>query len=246
MLLQHNNINSDICLGYFIVVCWSLEKSRFSWRIQWFKPVFRVRQTCVCAKWFTCWQAGRVLVFGEYNFISKQKKTTWLHKIIAISDFIIAWNLISVAGKSGSSRCCWSSISYQGHCLFSRSLWKQSLQDLYPVFNVFFYRPLRGSETNRAGLQVFVDWRNLSVTKDWLSPTNLIECINFRFSERNSTDKRAFIILGFKTLDTGFSSVLESTWRDWTGARAIYLKLHNQFDLSKWVEHTYIVYYYVL
>ena len=47
--------------------------------------------------------------------------------------------------------------------------------------------------------------------------------------------QRAFIVLGFKTLDTTFSEVLEATWRDWTGARAIYLRLHNQFDLSKYV-----------
>ena len=53
------------------------------------------------------------------------------------------------------------------------------------------------------------------------------------FSPRDNMDQRAFIVLGFKTLDTGFSSVLESTWRDWTGARAIYLKLHSQFDLAK-------------
>lgn len=56
---------------------------------------------------------------------------------------------------------------------------------------------------------------------------------DFAFSPRDNIDTRAYIILGFKTLDTGFSSVLEQTWRDWTGARAIYLRLHNDFDLSK-------------
>lgn len=53
------------------------------------------------------------------------------------------------------------------------------------------------------------------------------------FCPRDNVDQRAFIVLGFKTLDTTFSEVLEATWRDWTGARAIYLRLHNQFDLSK-------------
>ncbi len=56
---------------------------------------------------------------------------------------------------------------------------------------------------------------------------------DFAHSARDNAEQRAYIVLGFKTLDTGFSSVLESTWRDWTGARAIYLRLHNQFDLSK-------------
>ena len=56
---------------------------------------------------------------------------------------------------------------------------------------------------------------------------------DFAFCPRDNVDQRAFIVLGFKTLDTTFSEVLEATWRDWTGARAIYLRLHNQFDLSK-------------
>ena len=56
---------------------------------------------------------------------------------------------------------------------------------------------------------------------------------DYSFSPRDNIDHRAFIILGFKTLETGFSSVLEQTWRDWTGARSIYLKLHNEYDLAK-------------
>ena len=56
---------------------------------------------------------------------------------------------------------------------------------------------------------------------------------DFAFGPRDNIDHRAFILLGFKTLDTGFSEVLEATWRDWTGARAMYLKMHNDFDLAK-------------
>jgi len=52
-------------------------------------------------------------------------------------------------------------------------------------------------------------------------------------------DGRAFIFLGFKTLDTGFNSVLESTWRDWTGARAIYLGLHPEFDLARYYSYSW-------
>jgi len=44
---------------------------------------------------------------------------------------------------------------------------------------------------------------------------------------------RCFIILGFKSLDKGVSSVLLRTWKDWTGARSIYLNLHSDFDLVK-------------
>jgi hypothetical protein len=43
----------------------------------------------------------------------------------------------------------------------------------------------------------------------------------------------SYIFLGFKTLDTTFNSVLEDNWKDWTGARAIYLNLSSDFGLSK-------------
>lgn len=55
----------------------------------------------------------------------------------------------------------------------------------------------------------------------------------FTFSGRSNTGNKAYIILGFKSLDTNFSSSLERSWRDWTGARSIYLNLHNEFDLAR-------------
>jgi len=42
---------------------------------------------------------------------------------------------------------------------------------------------------------------------------------------------RSYIVLGFKSLEWSISSVLEKTWRDWTGARSIYMNLHSEFDL---------------
>jgi len=52
-------------------------------------------------------------------------------------------------------------------------------------------------------------------------------------SRVDSDQPRSFIILGFRSLDSSVSSVLENTWRDWTGARNIYLNLQSEFDLVK-------------
>ena len=43
----------------------------------------------------------------------------------------------------------------------------------------------------------------------------------------------AHIFLGFKTMDKTFNIVLEENWKDWTGARNLYLNLSSDFGLSK-------------
>ena len=49
----------------------------------------------------------------------------------------------------------------------------------------------------------------------------------------NNHLNNAYIFLGFKTLDKTFNIVLEENWKDWTGARNIYLNLSSDFGLSK-------------
>ena len=39
--------------------------------------------------------------------------------------------------------------------------------------------------------------------------------------------------MGVKSLDKSASAVLLKTWKDWTGARSIYLNLPSDFDLVK-------------
>ena len=49
----------------------------------------------------------------------------------------------------------------------------------------------------------------------------------------NTNHKCAHIFLGLKTLDKTFNIVLEENWKDWTGARHLYLNLSSDFGLSK-------------
>lgn len=44
---------------------------------------------------------------------------------------------------------------------------------------------------------------------------------------------KACIFMGFKKLDSHFSEVLEDSWKDWTGARLIYMNLSDEFGLSR-------------
>lgn len=39
--------------------------------------------------------------------------------------------------------------------------------------------------------------------------------------------------MGFKKLDSHFSEVLEDSWKDWTGARLVYMNLSDEFGLSR-------------
>lgn len=52
-------------------------------------------------------------------------------------------------------------------------------------------------------------------------------------STNNNHPKCAHIFLGLKTLDKTFNIVLEENWKDWTGARHLYLNLSSDFGLSK-------------
>lgn len=44
---------------------------------------------------------------------------------------------------------------------------------------------------------------------------------------------KACIFMGFKKLDSHFSEVLEDSWKDWTGARLVYMNLSDEFGLSR-------------
>ncbi|XP_065305019.1 uncharacterized protein [Dermacentor albipictus] len=47
-------------------------------------------------------------------------------------------------------------------------------------------------------------------------------------------DRRtAYIVAGFKVLDETFRDVMENSWKDWTGARAIYINLAHEFGLHR-------------
>ncbi|CAG2100290.1 unnamed protein product [Medioppia subpectinata] len=43
----------------------------------------------------------------------------------------------------------------------------------------------------------------------------------------------AQIFVGFKTVDKTFNTLLEENWKDWTGARNLYLNLSSDFGLLK-------------
>ena len=43
-------------------------------------------------------------------------------------------------------------------------------------------------------------------------------------------DDSGYIVVAFKTTDSVFCSMMEETWKDWTGARSIYLNLSLQFQ----------------
>lgn len=44
---------------------------------------------------------------------------------------------------------------------------------------------------------------------------------------------RDYLLLGFKSVEESFSQVLEETWKDWTGARHIYLFLPDMLGLER-------------
>ncbi|XP_037524222.1 uncharacterized protein LOC119401464 [Rhipicephalus sanguineus] len=47
-------------------------------------------------------------------------------------------------------------------------------------------------------------------------------------------DRRtAYIVAGFKVLEATFRDVMENSWKDWTGARAIYINLAHEFGLHR-------------
>ncbi|CAB3370091.1 uncharacterized protein LOC135942702 [Cloeon dipterum] len=46
-------------------------------------------------------------------------------------------------------------------------------------------------------------------------------------------DEYSYILIGFKSLDTTFSQVMVDSWKDWTGARSIYLNLPDELGLSR-------------
>ncbi|GIX84621.1 uncharacterized protein CDAR_552101 [Caerostris darwini] len=52
-------------------------------------------------------------------------------------------------------------------------------------------------------------------------------------SEDDLVSHKACIFMGFKKLDSHFSEVLEDSWKDWTGARIIYMSLSDEFGLSR-------------
>lgn len=48
-----------------------------------------------------------------------------------------------------------------------------------------------------------------------------------------SQTNTAYIVAGFKVLDCTFRDVLENNWKDWTGARALYINLTDEFGLHR-------------
>ncbi|KAF6200050.1 hypothetical protein GE061_006350 [Apolygus lucorum] len=42
-----------------------------------------------------------------------------------------------------------------------------------------------------------------------------------------------YIILGFKSIDRNFSQVMVNSWKDWTGARYIYMYLPDELGLTR-------------
>jgi len=51
---------------------------------------------------------------------------------------------------------------------------------------------------------------------------------------RDRVEHRAFLVVGMPTVDSRMTSTIETWWRDWTGARSIYLKLRHDHDLGRY------------
>lgn len=52
--------------------------------------------------------------------------------------------------------------------------------------------------------------------------------------EEKSLPKRpTWLLLGYKSLDKNLDTSLESTWKEWTGTRHIYLNLRHDFDIQR-------------
>lgn len=45
--------------------------------------------------------------------------------------------------------------------------------------------------------------------------------------------RTAYIVAGFKVLDATFRDVMENSWKDWTGARSLYINLAHEFGLHR-------------
>lgn len=45
--------------------------------------------------------------------------------------------------------------------------------------------------------------------------------------------RTAYIVAGFKVLDATFQDVMENSWKDWTGARSLYINLAHEFGLHR-------------
>ncbi|KAK8756339.1 hypothetical protein V5799_000956 [Amblyomma americanum] len=45
--------------------------------------------------------------------------------------------------------------------------------------------------------------------------------------------RTAYIVAGFKVLEATFRDVMENNWKDWTGARSIYINLALEFGLHR-------------
>ncbi|CAN7947258.1 unnamed protein product, partial [Ixodes hexagonus] len=50
---------------------------------------------------------------------------------------------------------------------------------------------------------------------------------------RPSERRTAYILAGFRVLDGTFRDVMEDSWKDWTGARSLYLNLARDFGLHR-------------
>ncbi|XP_064487792.1 uncharacterized protein LOC135399983 isoform X2 [Ornithodoros turicata] len=46
-------------------------------------------------------------------------------------------------------------------------------------------------------------------------------------------DSTVYIMAGFKVIDTTFQDVMEDSWKDWTGARSLYINLADDFGLHR-------------
>ena len=46
-------------------------------------------------------------------------------------------------------------------------------------------------------------------------------------------NRPTWIVLGYKSLEKTLDSSLEATWKEWTGARQIYLNLRHDFDIQR-------------
>lgn len=53
------------------------------------------------------------------------------------------------------------------------------------------------------------------------------------WSPSPSPHHKGYIVLGFKSLDNSFNKVMVDSWKDWTGARYIYMYLPDVLGLSK-------------
>ena len=74
---------------------------------------------------------------------------------------------------------------------------------------------------------------NLTIQQGMYKEIQYIQPDDVYINETESDSNVGYILMGFNFLDHSLTSSLEQTWRDWSGARFIYLNLDDCFHMTR-------------